>query len=218
MFNRAIDWELLRGDNPAARVRLLAETKKTRFLSREEVGRLLGVLANVTDWRWRAYFSLVLMLGKRRTEMLEARWSDVNLVEGLWKIGLTKNGQPDFVVLPPQVGKLMAALPSRGESSWVFPGDRSGQPLKAPYKAWQQIREQAKILDVTIHDLRHTTASWMVGQNFSLALVGKALNHADPTTTNRYVHAMNDAVRAAKEQTINAMLGTQAAQTSENSF
>jgi integrase len=83
MFNRARDWEELRGDNPAARVRLLTEVRRSRYLSREEIGRLLGVLAEVNDWRWRAYFSLVLMLGKRKSEMLRARWAGVNLDEGL---------------------------------------------------------------------------------------------------------------------------------------
>jgi integrase len=208
MFNRARDWEKLKGDNPAAKVRLLEETKRTRFLSRDEVGRLLAVLAGVSDWRWRAYFSLVLMLGKRRTEMIEARWADIDLTEELWKIGITKNGEPDFVVLPTQIVNILGALPSKGTSEWVFPGDRVGQPLKAPYKAWQKIREKAGLPDVRIHDLRHTFASWMVGQGSSPAMVGQALNHLDSATSHRYVHSMHDAVRAAKSQTVAAMLET----------
>jgi integrase len=136
--------------------------------------------------------------------------------QGLWKIGLTKNGQPDFVVLPPQVVKIMAALPSKGTSEWVFPGDRAGQPLISPSEAWKRIRAKAGISDCTIHDLRHTNASWMIGQGSSLAIVSQALNHLDSATSHRYVHSMHDAVRAAKEQTINAMLETRMAQTSED--
>jgi integrase len=216
MFNRAREWEMLKGDNPATGVRLLPETRRSRYLSREEIGHLLSVLAEVGDWRWRAYFSLILMLGKRKSEMLRARWADINLAEGLWKIGLTKNGQPDFVVLPSQVVKIMAALPSKGASEWVFPGDRAGQPLISPHEAWKRIRAKAGISDCTIHDLRHTNASWMVGQGSSLALVSQALNHLDSATSHRYVHSMHDAVRAAKEQTVAAMLETRVAHISES--
>jgi integrase len=106
---------------------------------------------------------------------------------------------------------MLAAMPSKGTSEWVFPGDRAGQPLKAPYKAWQKIREKAALPDVRLHDLRHTFASWMIGQGSSLAMVGQALNHLDSATSHRYVHSMHDAVRAAKQLTVAAMLETRVA-------
>ncbi|UVJ43641.1 tyrosine-type recombinase/integrase [Pseudomonas sp. LS1212] len=56
-----------------------------------------------------------------------------------------------------------------------------------------------------IHDLRHTTASWLVGQGVSLPMVGKLLGHTTTVTTARYAHLATDPVREALEKITAAM-------------
>ncbi|UYQ72877.1 tyrosine-type recombinase/integrase [Pelagibacterium flavum] len=55
------------------------------------------------------------------------------------------------------------------------------------------------VLDVRIHDLRHTYASLLVGKGASLPLIGALLGHTQSQTTHRYAHLADDPLRAATE-------------------
>jgi integrase len=207
MFNLARDWKMLRGENPAARIRLFKEERRERFLSPEELKRVNNALTQETDWRWRTYFPLALMLGTRRSELLSLRWADIDLNQRTVRLPETKAGRPHFLPLPEPAAALLEALPSRGNSEWVFPSDRTDGHIVEPAKAWQRIRGHAGVLDVRIHDLRHTLASWLVAQGFGLPLIGRALNHRQTSTTERYAHLALDPVRQALEQNAARMFG-----------
>jgi integrase len=202
MFNLARTWELLKGDNPAQGIKAYREEKRQRFLSPEELEQVNAALAEEPDWRWRAYFPLALMLGTRKSELLAMRWQDVDLNQRTWRIPETKAGNSHLLPLPSPAAAILETLPSCGQSEWVFPSDDSkAGHIVEPAKAWQRIRRRAGITDVRIHDLRHTLASWLVAQGFNLPLIGRALNHTQVSTTNRYAHLALDPVRAALEQT-----------------
>jgi integrase len=102
---------------------------------------------------------------------------------------------------------LLQALPSRDKSDWVFPSDRTNGHIVEPAKTWQRIRHRAAVSDVRIHDLRHTLASWLIAEGFSLPLIGRALNDRQNSTTERYVYLALDPAHAALEQNAIRMFG-----------
>jgi integrase len=206
IFNKAADWGLAAGANPAARVKMFDEPRRERFLSPVEVGRVNEALAHEPDWRWRAYFPLSLMLGTRRSELLAMRWADIDLDRRTWRIPVTKTGNPHLLPLPAPAVAILIDLPSRGTNEWVFPSDSACGHLVEPGGAWRRIRRDAGVADVRVHDLRHTLASWLVAQGFNLPLIGRALNHTRTTTTARYAHLAMDPLRAALEQTAALMV------------
>jgi integrase len=207
LFNRAIDWQILHAPNPAQRLKLFREHKRERYLSPEELQKVNIELLEEPDWRWRAYFPLALMLGTRKSELLSMRWCDIDVNQRTWRIPETKAGNSHLLPLPGPAKAMLEALPSRGKSEWVFPGEGASGHIVEPAKAWQRIRKRAGVPDVRIHDLRHTLASWLVAQGFNLPLVGRALNHTQAATTARYAHLSLDPVRAALEQTAALMVG-----------
>jgi integrase len=206
MLNRALDWGMLRDANPAARIRLFREQRRERYLSPEELQGVNTALLEEPDWRWRTYFPLALMLGTRKSELMAMRWADVDFTARTWRIPETKAGNSHLLPLPSPAMAILEALPSRGKSEWVFPGDGARGHIVEPAKAWQRIRRRAGVPDVRIHDLRHTLASWLVAQGFNLPLIGRALNHTQSATTARYAHLALDPVRAALEQTAALMM------------
>jgi len=50
--------------------------------------------------------------------------------------------------------------------------------------------------NVRVHDLRHTYASWLVSNGVGLEVIGKSLGHVQASTTARYSHVQDEAVRA----------------------
>jgi integrase len=212
MFNLARDWGMLKGENPAVRIKLFKEQRRERFLTPEELAKVNTALLEEPDWRWRAYFPLALMLGTRKRELLESRWKDVDLAQRTLRLAETKAGRPHLLPLPQPAVAMLEALPSRGESEWVFPSPRKSGHAVEPAKAWRRIRRRAGVTDVRIHDLRHTLASWLVGAGYNLSLIGRALNHSQVATTERYAHLALDSVREALERNAQAMFGPNSVQ------
>jgi integrase len=77
---------------------------------------------------------------------------------------------------------------------------------------WRRIREAAGLVDVRIHDLRHTFASGGLLVGEGLAMIGKLLGHTQVQTTARYAHLAADPVKQAatriSDRLALALLGT----------
>lgn len=63
-----------------------------------------------------------------------------------------------------------------------------------------KIELPAGMVDVRIHDLRHSFASVGAGMGEGLPIIGKLLGHRTPATTARYAHLSADPIRAANEK------------------
>ena len=63
---------------------------------------------------------------------------------------------------------------------------------------WRELCSAAKVRQIRLHDARHSCASIMHAQGVPIAVISAWLGHADPAFTMRtYVHAQNDALKAA---------------------
>jgi len=208
MFNLAKRWGTLVADNPVAGVRMFREEKRDRFLNPDELKRALAAIDQEADWRWKAYFKFSLLLGPRRSELLSARWVDIDLQTCTWRLPTTKAGRSHLLPLPTPAVAILESLPSRGQSDWVFPSTAAASGhLEEPKKAWQRIRTQADVKDVRIHDLRRTLGSWLAANRYGLPLIGRVLNHSQPSATAIYARLDLEPVRAALEANAQAMLG-----------
>jgi integrase len=52
---------------------------------------------------------------------------------------------------------------------------------------------------VTVHTLRHTTATWLRQATGDTRLVAEYLGHADLSTVSRYAHVASDELHAAAQ-------------------
>ena len=154
-----------------------------------------------------AILLMALLLGPRRHELLRARWPELDFPARSWRLPTTKAGRPHLLPLPTPAVEILESLPSRGHSEWVFPSSaaRSGH-LEEPKKAWQRIRERANTKDVRIHDLRRTLGSWLAASGYGLPMIGRVLNHSQPSATAVYARLDLEPVRRALEANAQAML------------
>ena len=72
---------------------------------------------------------------------------------------------------------------------------RDGYP-----RTWERIREEAGLVDVRFHDLRHSYASLLVNDGVELLTVGKLLGHTQAQTTMRYAHLADETLRTATKR------------------
>jgi integrase len=70
----------------------------------------------------------------------------------------------------------------------VFPDPVKPSQPKNPQRPWKAALKLAGIEGLTIHDLRHTAASWAVQAGEPLYSVAHMLGHKSLAVTKRYAH------------------------------
>jgi integrase len=209
MFDLSIRWRM-RTDNPARRIERNPEPPRTKYLTAAELARLSTVLAEYKDHQAADIVRLLLLTGARKSEVLSARWEDIDLQQAIWiKPGHTTKQRTDHrMVLSSAAVKILRSIQelARIDQVWVFPLRPASRERRTGVDwAWQNIRKLAQLPNVRLHDLRHTFASLAVSDGASLPTVGALLGHTVPATTARYAHLLDDPLRRVAER-VGAML------------
>lgn len=197
-LNLAEDWGLIQA-NPAAKVKQFNEDNQVeRYLSEEELQRLLAVLEAHDNRPVACAVLWLLATGARVGEALSAKWSDIDQENGVWVIQAanSKSKRKRSVPLNHVALDILDELDSlRKKGDWLFIGKRG--PLKSINKVWYGIRDDARLSDFRLHDLRHTHASMLVNAGHSLFEVQAVLGHSDPKVTMRYAHFSKGSLQQA---------------------
>jgi integrase len=175
-------------DNPAKHISALPENNaRTRFLSESERTLLLKACRHS---EWPKLYLLVLLAittGARKGELLNLKWSDINLERCTAHVATTKNGQPKVLPLTLNVIKEINRF-ADSEYSLIFHSKiKPEQPFRF-YKTWKKVLKEADIKDFRFHDLRHTTASYLAQSGATLLEIADVLGHKQISVTQRYAH------------------------------
>ena len=194
----------------------VSSVSETVYLSRAEARLLEDTCVGDTlrDLRDRALLVFMLGTGVRSAEALGLRVEDLSTVDGhmvAWVLG--KGGARERIKLSPRVHKQLRAYLVEAEiaDGAVFRRVRrvrsepgvAGSPLV--YRVYEPLsyaglkyilrsRFAAAELSnhLSPHSLRHSFITLAIRGGATLAQVQAAARHADPRTTMRYVHGMDD--------------------------
>lgn len=149
---------------------------------------------------------LLSLTGARKSEITGLQWSMVDLERAVLRLPDSKTGAKIVPLHAPAVQYLRQLHERRDPAvPWVCPGEQGGRLHNLP-RAWESIRTHAKLVDVRLHDLRHSFASDAMNAGVPLAVVGKMLGHKRVETTARYAHLDDKALRAGVETTGDAIV------------
>ncbi len=132
-----------------------------------------------------AIIRLPLLTGCRGQEIVPLHWTECREGHLRRHVSDSRTG-PRMVRLLSSARRILDGLP-RGPP-WVFASARTKGHISSSTvgKLWTSIRAEAGLLDVHLHDLRHTYASHTVKQSTFLPVVSRLLGLARPTMTMRY--------------------------------
>jgi integrase len=209
LFSLAMRWGICER-NPCKGVERNYEAARKRYLSGEELARLIKALAEHDDRQAANIIRLLLLTGARKGEAFAMRWGDVDLSTGVWtKLGHTLKQKSDHVVpLSGPTRQLLADIraehvrhrPKQPLGEYVFPGRYGRGHRQTIDKDWRRLCKAADITGLRVHDMRHSYASTLAGAGFSLPVIGALLGHSQPSTTHRYAHLLDDPLRQATER------------------
>jgi integrase len=193
MMNLAIRWEIPGiTKNPTKDVPLFDDpNKKDRYLTAEETQTLYQFVLKSDNEMLQYIIPMLILTGARKSEVINAQWSEFDLNHKQWRISVTKAGKPRYVPLSENVLKMLASMP-RDDNPWVFANPKTHKPYVSIFDSWNTARKRAGLSDVRIHDLRHSFASFLVNAGRSLYEVQRILGHSQIRTTQRYAHLSQD--------------------------
>jgi len=193
------------------------------ILTPDEVSALLVAMGGD---RWWCYWLLAFLLGFRRSEGLGMRWGDLDLERRIWTQGMQVQRQGGKLVarelktaasrgrapLPDAAVEALArwrveqrktrmAAPAWADLGLVFTtGLGTAVEPRNINRQWEKVRDRAGITrPARLHDLRHACASYALAGGADLKTVQRMLRHARISTTQVYVHALEDVPRAGAD-------------------
>lgn len=203
MFSRSFElarqWQLFDG-NPVKYVpRVKFNNARERYLTSEEANALRLACECSANPQLKNIVGLLLLTGARKSELLKAKWSDIDIEKRTWTLNMTKNGRGRHVPLSQAAMDIISQLPRYPDCPWLLPNPQTLLPFTDIKRSFMEARKLAGLDDVHIHDLRHSYASALAGSGVDLYTVGKLLGHVNVASTARYAHLANDTLMAAAE-------------------
>lgn len=171
--------------NPAASIpaRMVAVPRsRDRTLTTDEVKTYLTKLyqSNIAR-RYKLALHVILLTLVRKSELVLAKWADVDFEHGEWRIPPENNkiGKEKVVYLSAQVSAMLTELKGlAGESEYVLPGrNKPKQPVTKTVLNSTLRSLEFGIAHFTIHDSRRTASTMLHEMGWHSDVIEKALGH-----------------------------------------
>ena len=191
--------------NPAKRIERACEEARDRILSPAEVAALSAALNDAAERHPApvAAIRFAAVTGLRIGEILAIQWDHVSFESRRLTMPATKTGRRAHD-LPAAALAILTELPRI--NAWVF---TSGSEVAVTYrwvrKVFLAVAETAGLGDVRLHDLRRTVMTTAAAAGIGTHVLRDLLGHKTTVMADRYIRAVGNPVRDAREQVGAAM-------------
>jgi integrase len=222
LYNHAMRWEFF-DRNPITLVRQSAKrTRVPDVLTVEEIGKLLGELADP----WRTALYVAVTTGLRVSELLALKWADLDFIAeeihlsrgivrqhiGEMKTEASRKPVPLDAGLADVLLRWRGRCPYNQDGDYIFASpDKHGQQPYWPTAGMEDHVRPAAIRAgirkrLGWHTLRHTYGTLVKSQGADVATTQALMRHANASITmDRYVQAVTPAKREAQSRVINSI-------------
>lgn len=218
IMSTAVTWQVI-DSNPCERVKPpKVEPKEAKYLDEDDLKRLLKLL-ETEEIKYQTAIMLFIDTGMRRAEACGLEWSDIDFTKGTINIvrnslylsskgiyeGKTKTeSSKRTIAVSKNVLALLKKYKRWYDSERLKLGDLwegegrvfiqwNGKPIHPDtFTQWfHDFVEKHNLPEVSIHSLRHTSATMLIANGVPLRNVSERLGHAKMSTTSDiYTHAV----------------------------
>ena len=202
------------------------ETKEVEAFTLEEVGDILKALES-EPWHIRAVIEVALFTGCRRGEIVVLKWADIDfenqrlsVKRSIYKLsdGKAREKEPKSkcsirtISIPERLCKTLTEYRLQQNRHIAYLGDgwrnldyvfteEDGYVMNphTPTKQFSKFLKRHGIRHLKFHGLRHTSTTMLLANGCDIKTVSSRLGHADISTTNIYVHALESTDRMAAQ-------------------
>lgn len=170
---------------------------RERVYSLDELERLFRVIQEYKPQIYPIVLTAV-HTGMRKGEILNLKWSQVNLKENRIELGKeTKSHVSRMIPLDQTMVSMFLKIRRLRHitSQYVFVNER-GRKISVR-KPWEFCLAKAKIEGATFHDLRRTAASLMLSQGVDSRVIMKIMGHRSVEMVKRYQHPNEEILKRA---------------------
>ena len=192
LFNYAINELEIKTDNPCKNIKKYKEESRDRILNKDELHRYRDTCS-----AWRRIpgkemhadlFMLLLYTGQRKTNVQKMKFEDIDFFNNSWTIPGEefKNKESHTIKLYPEAMSIIKRRYDQlnSKTAYIFPSPLNiKKPVVEIKRQWKNFLNDAKITNLTRHDMRRTSGSILLMMTGNLKLVQKFLGHKDISTT-----------------------------------
>lgn len=204
MLGKAAEWGIL---HHAPVIKLAKETGRSQVISVGAETKLLGLAKQP----FHDVLLIMLDTGLRPSEVFRMTWNDINWESRciLVPYGKTSNSRR-YLPMSSRVFEALKTRAAQTQSTWVFPANSTSGHIRTVQHEFLKARKAAGLPEtIVLYSARHTFATQVLAGTGNVALVMKALGHADARIAMRYQHPNIESVRKVIEDRNQAQLTSQ---------
>ena len=203
LFNEFERWDWRpQQTNPAYGIERAREEARDRVLAASELAALAEAL-NQHEGQHPASVAAIrvaALTGLRIGEVLGIQWHHIDFETGRITLPETKTGRRVHDLAEPALA-ILNELPRFNKCEWVFTNNgKAATTYRTVRKHFAEIAAAAGIEDVRLHDLRRTVMTQAAASGIGSHVLRDLLGHKTTTMADRYIRAVGNPVKEAREQ------------------
>ena len=123
--------------------------------------------------------------GRRKSEILNLRWENIDFTNSYYWITNTKNDDNQRYPLPSNIKPLLLQFKER--QGLVFPSPTTGKPIVNIDRQMRRLKEHTGIDNLSLHYMRNILVSMLAEHQTEAITLSGILGHKDVNTINKYL-------------------------------
>jgi len=190
--------------NPIVGIPLFEESPRERYLSNDELSRLLPELDKAEGRLTQPsrIIKYLILTGIRTRECFHCRWDEIDFSTNLMHISGSRSKNHVSASVPLSATAIKILRECDKSVPYPFANPQTGLPYVSIKRSFKTLMDRAEIYDVTAHDLRRTAGSLILSSGGSLTQVQHLLRHKSYSTTDRHYGRLAPHALAAASDSI----------------